>query len=310
MDVQKGNSVIALPNEYVCIDLETTGLSCDFDSIIEMCAARVSCGKIVDVFSSFVNPGRPVSTFITELTGIADNMLADAPGISNVLPRFLSFCEDTILVGHNVFFDVNFIAYDSARLGLSFVNDYIDTLRIARKVFPEKAHHRLFEVSEYCGVPLSGSHRADADVRTTVACFEAMKSRILSDMTESDFIASFKRHRVSHSVRIKDVIPNTDEFDETHPLFGKYVVFTGALSRMTRLAASQLVANLGGIPLNTVSSKTNYLVIGNEEFVSSVKNGKTLKMQKADELRQKGCDIVTLSENQFFDMVDSFEARL
>ncbi len=306
----KRTSVVALPSDYVCIDLETTGLEFEFDDIIEMSAARVSNGEIIEVFSELVNPGRPVGSFITDLTGITDDMLSGACDISDVLPRFLAFCGDRILVGHNAYFDMRFVSSAADLLGLSFTNDYIDTLRIARKVFPEKSHHRLFEVSEYCGVTISTAHRAEADVRTTVACFEAMKKRILSDMTESDFVASFKRHRISYSVVIKGVVPKTDEFDETHPLFGKYVVFTGALSRMTRLAASQLVADVGGIPLDTVSSKTNFLVIGNEEFVSSVKNGKTRKMQKADELRQKGCDIVTLSENQFFDMLDSFEVRL
>lgn len=303
--MMNGNSLIALPSDYVCIDLETTGLEYEYDDIIEMCAARVSHGDIVDVFSSLVNPGRSVGSFVTDLTGITDEMLSDASCVSDVLPRFLDFCGDHILVGHNAYFDMRFVSSAADRLGLSFTNDYIDTLRIARKVFPENSHHRLFEVSEYCGVTVSTAHRAEADVRTTVACFEAMKKRILSDMTESDFVASFKRHRISYSVVINGVVPKTDEFDETHPLFGKYVVFTGSLSRMTRLAASQLVADVGGIPLDTVSSKTNFLVIGNEEFVSSVKNGKTGKMRKAEEYRRKGCDIVTLSENQFFDMLES-----
>lgn len=302
--LQKGTSVIALPREYICIDTETTGLEYEFCDIIELAAARVVDGRITDTFSELVNPGYNLPDFITDLTGITNEMLSVAPKIGDVLPRFLDFCGDNIIVGHNVNFDVNFISYAAENLGKSFLNDYIDTLRIARKLFPEKEHHRLFEVAQYCGVEQPQQHRAVADVETTVACFEKMRALALTDRTEAEFVDLFKRHQIPIAAVMNDMQPRVCEFDDTHPFFGKRIVFTGALSRMTRKDAAQLVLDVGGIPADSMSKETNYLVIGNEDFKSCVKNGKSTKMLKAEQMQKKGIDIQVISEDLFFEMID------
>ena len=302
--LKKGNSMIALPREYVCIDTETTGLEYEFCDIIELAAARVVDGRITDTFSELVNPGYRLPDFITDLTGITNEMLSGAPKIGDVFPRFLDFCGDNIIVGHNVNFDVNFISYAAENLGKSFLNDYIDTLRIARKLFPEKEHHRLFEVAQYCGVDQPQQHRSGADVEMTVACFEMMRAIALRDQSEADFIDSFKRHRIPVHFSMKDMQPRVCEFDDTHPFFGKRIVFTGALSRMTRKDAAQLVLDVGGIPADSLNKETNFLVIGNEDFKSCVKNGKSTKMLKAEQMQKKGIDIQVLSEDLFFEMLN------
>lgn len=302
--LQKGNSIIALPAEYVCIDVETTDLSVEYGDIIEMSAARVVDGRIVSVFSELVNPGYSLPEFVSDLTGITDDSLSDASPIEDVLPGFLDFCGFDLLVGHNVSFDVSFISFAAGRIGRTFLNDYIDTLRIARKLFPEKEHHRLFEVAQYCGVPCVNQHRSAFDVETTVACFEKMRSLALSDRTESDFVNLFKRHQIPVAAVMKDMQPRVTEFDDTHPFFGKRIVFTGALSRMTRKEAAQLVLDVGGIPADSLNKETNFLVIGNEDFKSCVKNGKSSKMLKAEQMQKKGVDIQVIPENQFFDMIE------
>ena len=302
--LQKGTSVIALPREYICIDTETTGLEYEFCDIIELSAARVVDGRITDTFSELVNPGYKLPDFITDLTGITNEMLSGSPKIGDVLPRFLDFCGDNIIVGHNVNFDVNFISYVAENLGKSFLNDYIDTLRIARKLFPEKEHYRLFEVAQYCGVEQPQQHRAGADVETAVACFEKMRALALADRTEAEFVDLFKRHQIPIAAVMKDMQPRVCEFDDTHPFFGKRIVFTGALSRMTRKDAAQLVLDVGGIPADSMNKETNYLVIGNEDFKSCVKNGKSTKMLKAEQMQKKGIDIQVISEDLFFEMID------
>lgn len=302
--LKKGNSVIALPTEYVCIDIETTGLEYWYYDIIELSAARVREGIVTDSFSELVKIPYKLPEFITELTGITDEMLAGGAPLSDVLPRFLAFCGDQILVGHNVCFDVKFIAYNAAQFGLSFMNDYIDTLRIARKLFPDKDHHRLFDVAQYCGVAQKQQHRAEADVMTTVACYEKMRALALSNRTEAEFIDLFKRHQIPIAAVMKDMQPRVTEFDDTHPFFGKRIVFTGALSRMTRKEAAQLVLDVGGIPADSMNKETNYLVIGNEDFKSCVKNGKSTKMLKAEQMQKKGIDIQVISEDLFFEMID------
>lgn len=324
MREHKGKSLIALPSDYVVIDTETTGLDYDYCDVIEVSAVRFANGQQVDKFTSLVKPPlcttyypcrnngegetvtRYVDDWITDLTGITNEMLESAPEPSEVIPAFLDFIGNAVLVGHNVNFDVNFL-YDAAdRLsGKLLTNDFIDTMRIARKVFPELKHHRLSDVAAACGVAAPNAHRAEADCLTTAACFEEMRKRILATEAETDFQKRFVKAHISRDY-LKNITADTDQIDETNPIYGKAVVFTGAMSTMSRKDGLQLVANLGGIPQDSITKKTNFLVIGSEEFASSVKNGKTRKMQKAEGYKAKGEEISILSESAFFDMISDW----
>ena len=316
----KGKSIISLPNNYIVIDTETTGLDYDLCHLIEICAVHYVDGKKVDSYSSLIKPPLEsvydcdtgemieeyVDSYITELTGITNDMLAQAPEPEQVIPEFMSFIGNAILIGHNVNFDVNFI-YDAAeQCGLTLTNNFIDTLRISKKILPDLKRHRLKDVAEGLGISYTGAHRAEADCEITAQCYESMRARILADSSEEAFEKLFKRDHKKRAELLAGITANVDEIDETNPVFGKTVVFTGALSTMERKDAFQIVANLGGIPKDSVTKKTNYLVIGNSDFVQSVKNGKTTKMRQAEEYRQKGYDIVTLSENAFFDMIADY----
>ncbi len=315
---EKGKSIIALPTDYVVIDTETTGLDFDFCDIIEVCAIRYSDGQRVDCFSTLVQPCQCVdlegntfyvNSFITNLTGITNDMLAVAPSPDDILPALRDFIGDSVLIGHNVNFDVNFL-YDSFKyhIGHAFSNDYIDTLRIARKFFPELAHHRLSDVAAACKISQPQAHRAEADCIVTAQCYEVMRSAILGRETEYDFCNRFRKHKKrpasfkNYSQLLAEMSATNDDIDDTNPIFGKVVVFTGTLSKMTRKDAFQFVLNLGGIPDDSITKKTNYLVIGSFEFASSVKNGKTKKMQKAESLLLSGFEISILSEGAFFDL--------
>lgn len=300
----KGKSIIALPAEYVCVDTETTGLDFEYCDIIELGAARVKDGKIIDTFSELVKPPVKIDSFIENLTGITNEMLETARDIKSVIPVFVDFCGDSLIVGHNVGFDVNFVCNAAEENGLHFQNDYIDEMRIARKLFPNEEHHRLKDVAKYCGVKQQKKHRAGSDVETTVQCFEKMKALALESYTEDDFARLFKKKYIPRKEVINGLSATVDEIDESNPFYGKSVVFTGALSRMARKDAWQIVVNMGGTPSDSVSKKTNFLVVGNEDFAASVKNGKTSKMKKAEKLQGDGYDIVTLSEDTFFGMVE------
>ena len=106
---EKGKSLLQIVDDYVVIDLETTGLDPEYESIIEIAAMRVNGNAVVDSLSSLINPGYEIDEFITDLTGITNEMLASAPPIEDYLPEFLEFIKDSVLVGHNVNFDINFI---------------------------------------------------------------------------------------------------------------------------------------------------------------------------------------------------------
>lgn len=305
----KGKSLIAFPKEYVVVDIETTGLDFGFDYIIEVSGVKVKDDKIIDEFSSLLKPDffESLPKFITELTGITDDMILSAPPRSEIIPRFIEFIGHDIIVGHCVHFDVNFL-YDTARLyDIVLSNDMVDTYRISRKLYPDMEHHRLSDIAERLNVAQEIQHRALADVKTTFECYIKMKQKITDSDGIDAFVTSFHRnHSPSYEDYIKEMQVTASEIDDSNPFFGKVVVFTGELSSMKRRDALQIVLNLGGVPKDSVTKKTNFLVVGNEEFCESVKNGKTIKMQKAEAYAKKGVDIVTISEDTFFSMIRDF----
>lgn len=314
-----GHSIIALPDSFVVVDTETTGLDCELDDIIEVSAIRYKNGIRSEAYSSLVKPPITciydeysestkevyVSDFISELTGITNEMLADAPSIDAILPEFMNFIGSSVVIGHNIAFDVKFIDAACSNLGRGdFSNDYINTIRIARKVFPGNAHYRLCDMADFCKVSQDSAHRAQDDCDTTAACYLHMRDKILSEMTEQDFIKSFDKHENSYEKFIQGLDLTADAANEDSPIFGKTIVFTGTLERMQRKDALSLVAKHGGIPSDKLNKETNYLVVGNGEFVASVKNGKTSKMKKAESMALKGIDIHVISENTFFKMIE------
>lgn len=141
---EKGNSLIRFPSDFVVIDIETTGLYPKTDEIIELGAIRVRGYEIRERFSTLIKPSAPISAFISSLTGITNEMLEDAPSIEEVISDIRDCIGGDILVGHNVNFDINFL-YDAMErsLDLPLGNDYVDTMRIARKALPDLPHHRL-----------------------------------------------------------------------------------------------------------------------------------------------------------------------
>lgn len=161
-----------LRDEFVVFDIETTGLSKEKEKITEIGAVRVKNGEILDSFSSFVNPEKPLSAEIIKLTGITDKMLCDAPTIHEVLPTFLSFVGESVLVAHNAAFDTGFIRIAAENIGLSIAtNTVLDTLELARSLLPELSKHKLNIVAERLGVSLEGHHRAVNDAQATAEIF-------------------------------------------------------------------------------------------------------------------------------------------
>lgn len=178
---EKGKSLLEFPEDYVVVDLETTGLRPDLDEIIEIGAVRVQGQKITESFNTFVHPVNGIDPFITQLTGITPDMVEDSPRISNALSQLIRFVGDSIVVGHNVNFDINFL-YDKCVecFGYGFSNDFIDTMRISRKLFPEYRHHRLCDLEERFDLHNEQAHRALSDVVTTNDCFQYMRNWVMT----------------------------------------------------------------------------------------------------------------------------------
>jgi DNA polymerase-3 subunit epsilon len=154
---------------YVVFDIETTGSSATKGgAITELGALKVVRGEVVEEFVTLVNPGRKIEPFVARLTGITDRMVADAPPISEVMPRFERFVEGSVLVGHNVHFDCSFVA---AARGLPLPNPVLDTLKLARCLVPGLRRYRLSSLVSHFGVRAMPNHRALSDAAATAGVF-------------------------------------------------------------------------------------------------------------------------------------------
>lgn len=162
----------SLDETYIVFDLETTGFSSINDRIIEIGAVKVENGKIVDKFSTFVNPKRPIPFEITKLTSITDEMVMGYPEIDEVLPEFLEFVGEGILVAHNAGFDVGFIEQNCERMGIEKTFISVDTVAIARILLPTLSKYKLNVVAKALGISLENHHRAVDDAAATAEIFE------------------------------------------------------------------------------------------------------------------------------------------
>lgn len=160
-----------LQDTYVVFDIETTGFSAMKNRIIEIGAVKVKDGKILDTFSSFVNPETPIPYRIEKLTGISDRMVQDADLIDEVLPRFLEFSEGAVMVAHNAAFDMGFIEHNAFLLGMEREFTSVDTVGLSRVLLPQLGKHKLDNVAKELHISLENHHRAVDDADATAQIF-------------------------------------------------------------------------------------------------------------------------------------------
>ena len=177
-----------LDADYVVFDLETTGFSPETNRIIEIGAVKVQNGKIVDKFSTFVNPQVPIPFRIEQLTSINDSMVIDAPVIADILPEFMKFCEGCVMVAHNADFDMSFIKKNCQRLDIDCKPTIVDTVALARVLLPNLNRFKLDTVAKALGVSLENHHRAVDDAGCTAEIFvkfiEMLRERGMSTLDE------------------------------------------------------------------------------------------------------------------------------
>ena len=159
---------------YCVFDLETTGLSYRTEKITEIGIMKIKGGEVIDTFSCFVNPEKHIPEKVTEVTNITDDMVKDAETIEQVLPKVLEFFGDSVLVAHNADFDIGFLKHNAKILGYELNNTYLDTLKLAKMLFPNYKKYKLGIIAENLGIKVEVAHRALDDVDTTVKVFKVM----------------------------------------------------------------------------------------------------------------------------------------
>lgn len=277
--------------------MRPTGLSPEYDDIIEFSACHILDGTVVEKYETLINPKYDIPEFIEELTGITNDMLKGKPTIQEVLPNIHTFLSGRVLLGHNVHFDLNFL-YDALKkhMNVELDNDYVDLLRVARKVYPEYKTHKLLFLSKELNVRHQPKHRALDDALATYEIYEKCKQATKEKGT--DFTNLFKMtnqtiHDVKSSVNV----------DNEKILNGEVFVFTGTLEKMDRKKAWEIVVKNGGDIAEGISKKVDYLVLGNGDYHQRLEGGKSSKMKKAESLILKGCDLKIISENVFYDLM-------
>ncbi len=196
----KGQQVAG--STFVVFDIETTGFSPKNNKIIEIGAVKMKDGQILDRFSEFVDPKEPIPFHITRLTSITDDMVIGAPTRDEIIPRFVEFCKDCILVGHNVGFDISFINENCRQLGIDVDYTTVDTMGLSRAFFPRQAKHNLDAVCKTLNVVNEHHHRAVDDAECTAKIFlkfmDMMKQEKADDLTKVNALGASNPDLVKH----------------------------------------------------------------------------------------------------------------
>jgi DNA polymerase-3 subunit alpha (Gram-positive type) len=171
----KGQSI---DTSYCVLDLETTGFSPVTDKITEIGIMKIQDGKVAAKFSCFVNPEKPIPARVVEVTNITDEMVKDAETIEQVFPKLLDFIEGSVLVAHNADFDMGFLKHNARMLGYDFDFTYLDTLSLAKKLFPDFKSYKLGRIAKNLNIKVDVAHRALDDVDTTVKVFQIMLDKL------------------------------------------------------------------------------------------------------------------------------------
>ena len=197
-----------IPNMYAIVDVETTGGKYNEEGITEIAIYRYDGQKIVDQFSSLINPQREIQPFVQKLTGINAKMLVNAPKFYEVAKRIVEITNGAILVAHNAEFDYRIIRTEFDRLGFVFECESICTVEMAQTLIPEAPSFKLGKLARFLGIPISDVHRAHGDARATVELFKILLQKDSKKTILSTFVKTLNKKRVPNKyLHIIDELP-------------------------------------------------------------------------------------------------------
>ena len=334
----------SIDTTYCVLDLETTGLSFRTEKITEVGIMKVKDGQVIDEFSCFVNPEKPIPQRVVEVTNITDEMVKDAETIDKVFPKILEFVGDSVLVAHNADFDIGFLKYNAKELGYTLDNTYIDTLRLSKDLFPDFKKYKLGMIAENLGIKVEVAHRALDDVDTTVKVFNVMinmlKEKGAKKLEDIDALeagkADFKKLPTYHAIILaKDYVglknlyklisySHLDYFyKKPRILKSIYKKYSEGLILGSACEAGELyraiVAGKSDEEIETIANDYDYLEIqpvGNNMFM--VRNGTVPDIEGLRDINRKivelgdklGKPVVATCDVHFMDPQDEIYRRI
>ncbi len=177
--LKKPKKLKTIPTCYVIADIETTGFRADYNSIIEISALKVENNKVIAEFSKLIKQDKHIPTFISNLTGITDEMVKDKEKTEDVISSFYDFLQDYPIVGHNIKFDLSFLNYNLIKYHNKIINnDYFDTLYFSRKVYKDIKSHKLTNLAQHLNISTENAHRALSDCYMTYYLMLDMQKKL------------------------------------------------------------------------------------------------------------------------------------
>ena len=278
----KWNTITRI-SDYVVLDVETTGLKPGADKIIEIGMVKVSAGKPCAEFSSFVNPEIPIPTRITKITGITNEDVATAPLFSSLSSQIVSFLGDSLILGHNVGFDLSFLIPTLESCGIHPSFTCLDTCALAKKAFPELPNHKLDTLIGALSLSNRQTHRALDDAYCTLALF----NKICEKYPDSPLL---------NAVYSCCTPIETFSFSPVEqPLAGKQLFLTGTFT-FPYSAAKKLISAAGGSVTYNLSEQTDYLVYGFQDTQTEDSAQYEAALAIAHEMQDKGHGIQLINE--------------
>lgn len=189
--------------DYIAVDLETTGFSVKLEKIIEIGAIKVIDGEIVDTFETLINPGKVISDRIIDVTGITNEMVVGAPTISEKIHEFMVFVGELPLLGHNLSFDFSFLKKAAINHGYNFERYGIDTLKLARKYFPDLESKKLDDLCSYFGISDENHHRALNDAVAAHELYKILAKNGADEEKPAQLVFSVKKETPITSKQVK-----------------------------------------------------------------------------------------------------------
>lgn len=288
-------------DDFCVLDVETTGLDCIISHVVQVGIIKVLDGQVVDQLNTFVNPGSHIPSSATEIHGITDDDVKDAPTYKQIADRMVSLLDGSTVVGHNVTFDLNFIQQilvERSNPEHILNMEYVDTWEFAKRLRLPVQDYKLQTLLAFYGIDPGEAHTAYDDARATLELFNALryeyahKDEIEAQRKAAELEARRQKKEAEKAARAAAF--------SASPLFEKSFCFTGSFS-IDRAAMEALAQSVGGVLREKISGRTSYLVKGD---VSDLPDwALDRKLHKAEELIEAGKGIQIIDEAEFMSLI-------